>query len=64
MVEELTLMAATWQCLVDRGRGNTKDRARDGAGRLVEHANRQCDVAINSSWPAAAGPDICDLWYS
>ena len=34
------------------------DTARDGVGRLVKHANRQCAVAI--SWSAAAGPGIRD----
>ena len=40
------------------------DTARDGAGRLIEHANKICDVA--GSCPAAAGPGIRDftiLWY-
>ena len=37
------------------------DTARDGAGRLVGNANKQCAVA--SSWPAAAGPGIRDFIY-
>ena len=49
----MTLIAAAWQCLVDT--------ARDGAGRLVEHANGQRAVA--SSWTAAARPGIRDFFY-
>ena len=40
-------MAAAWQCLLGRVSGNKYqvDTARDGAGRPVEHANKQCAVA-------------------
>ena len=35
--------SSSWRCLVDRACGDIKwiDTPRDGAGRLVEHANRQ-----------------------
>ena len=58
-VRSLCFDSSSWRCLVDRASvwKYQVDTARDSAGTLVQHANRQSELSFTTGQRSITGPD-------